>query len=290
MPEQLQSAVGPGKPNRPDDVRLVQRLLDRQASRTGVLIAQTGVYDARTQSAVQTFQRRVLRVVFASGVVAPGDTTLRSLTETAAQRLMAGAAGGLRLPKQVDNGRIEEEDFQHAAQELGCDVRVVKAIAAKEYPPTEYFRNIGRPPILYERHLFSRFTGKRFDKDFSDIANPIPYPSYGLYSSQYPKLERAWQLDATAALRATSWGTFQILGDNCAQAGYSVVGLFVAAMCQSSKLQMEAFVSFMKFDAARHQALVNKDWASLARMYNGKNFKKNHYDTDLEDLYNHAKP
>jgi hypothetical protein len=114
--EDLQKAVGPGKPNRREDVRIVQRLLDQQASRTGVLVAQTGVYDAKTQAAVQTFQRRVLHMVFAAGVVAPGDITLRSLRETAAQRLMAGAAGGLRLPRQLDDGRIAEEDFQHAAQ------------------------------------------------------------------------------------------------------------------------------------------------------------------------------
>lgn len=290
MRDDLSQPVGPGRPNRADDVRKVQRLLDQQASRTGVLIPVTGVYDHRTQAALKIFQQRVLRMTFATGTVSPHDATLRSLQETPAQRLMAGAAGGLHLPQQVDDGRIAEEDFQHAAQELGCDVRVIKAIAAKEYPPTEYFRSIGRPPILYERHLFSRFTGRRFDKDFPDIANPLPYATYGLYSSQYPKLERAWQLDATAALRATSWGTFQILGDNCTEAGYGVPPLFVAAMCQSSKLQVEAFVTYMKFDAARQHALVNKNWQALARMYNGKNFRKNHYDTDLEDNYNHAKP
>jgi len=57
--EELKKAVGPGKPNEEQDVRLVQRLLDRQSARTGIIVPQNGSFDRQTYSAITTFQRRI---------------------------------------------------------------------------------------------------------------------------------------------------------------------------------------------------------------------------------------
>jgi hypothetical protein len=135
-----------------------------------------------------------------------------------------------------------------------------------------------RPEILYERHTFHGLTGGRFDDgDISD-ASPGGYGATGAF--QYERLARAMAHDRAAALRSTSWGLGQILGMNCAMAGFSDVEAFVAAMSDSEDAQLAAVTAFI--DAAGLTgALRTHDWASFARGYNGPAYARNQYDTRL---------
>lgn len=139
-----------------------------------------------------------------------------------------------------------------------------------------------RPPIRYERHIFHRLTGGRFDDgDISD-------PSSGGYgpggAPQYTRLARAIALDRAAALKSTSWGLGQIMGENCSVAGFADVGTMVDAMSGSEDAQVEAMGVFLK--ASRLQdALRNHDWITLAKGYNGPTYQKNQYDTNLAAAY-----
>lgn len=287
MFDRLKHPVGPMKTNEPEDVRLVQRLLNRQASRTGVEIAETGSFDSATHRALEMFQRRVLHSHFASGTVSPGDETFRAMSSSTSQRLMAGGPGGLRLPRRTGDAALHEEDLQAAAAKLGCEVRIIRAVTAVESPRGAY-DEFGRPSILFERHLFSRLTRGVHDRTAPDLSNPAQ-GGYGLYSAQYGRLQRAYALDGTAALRATSWGAFQILGDNYAQAGHDNVTLFIRSQCQSVQQQLDAFVAFVKFSPVLVSALTHKRWADFAFVYNGKNYKKNNYDVKLKEAYDQAK-
>src|SRR5438309_11908810 len=71
-----------------------------------------------------------------------------------------------------------------------------------------------RPKILFERHVFSRETGHRFDVSERDLSNPRPGGYGAAGESQYERLGRAIGLDRNAALRSTSWGIGQVMGDN----------------------------------------------------------------------------
>lgn len=53
-------------------------------------------------------------------------------------------------------------------------------------------------------------------------------------------------LDKNAALKATSWGKFQILGSNHLSAGYKDVNEFVSSLSVSEKNHLKAFVNFIK--------------------------------------------
>lgn len=285
---EIYSAVGPGRANWAGDVRVVQELLNQQAARTGIRVQVTGQFDRSTQDALEIFEQCVLRSLFARGTVEPHSEIFRQLSMTTAQRLMAGGAGGLQLPRRTGPAALTEDDLTGAATELACEVRAIKAITRVESPRGAY-DEFDRPSILFERHLFSSFTFKVHDKMYPDISNPIP-GGYGTYSAQYGRLQRAYALDATAALRATSWGAFQILGDNFFRSGFGTVDLFVDAMCQSVQEQLRAFVAFIKFSPAMTRALQQKHWADFAFMYNGKLYYKNHYDTNLETQYEQATP
>ncbi len=137
-----------------------------------------------------------------------------------------------------------------------------------------------RPPILYERHIFSRLTGGQFDD--GDISSPTSGGYGPSGAAQYNRLARAVALDRRAALQSASWGLGQIMGMNFAMAGFGNVEDMVAAMCDSEDSQMIAFAAFLK-SSKLHTALQIHDWTAFARGYNGPNFAQNQYDTKLRE-------
>src|SRR5665213_2666530 len=116
-----------------------------------------------------------------------------------------------------------------------------------------------RPQILFERHIFHRLTGGKFDDGDISCADPGGYGPCGAH--QYDRLNKAIALDRTAALQSASWGVGQIMGTNYALAGFHDVESMVAAMVDSEDAQLAAVSSFLtKSNMASF--LRNRDWAS----------------------------
>jgi hypothetical protein len=139
-----------------------------------------------------------------------------------------------------------------------------------------------RPPILFERHIFSNLTYSRFD--VSDVSNPQAGGYGPAGSNQYLRLANAVQLNRTAALQSASWGLAQIMGMNFATAGFGDVESMVSAMSDSEDAQLTAFARFLKANRL-DQHLRAHNWASFAKGYNGKNYAVNHYDTKLAQAF-----
>jgi hypothetical protein len=182
-------------------------------------------------------------------------------------------------------------DFDRAAQALGCDAAAIRAVCKVE-APLGGFQADEMPTILFERHKFSELTGGQFDRGHPDISSPNA-GGYGLYSNQHARLARATRLDRDAALKATSWGKFQIMGANHAQAGFPTLQGFINAMYDSEDAHLDAFVEFIRNDHRKHavsgltmlQALRAHDWASFARLYNGPRYAVNQYDVKLAEAF-----
>lgn len=139
-----------------------------------------------------------------------------------------------------------------------------------------------RPQILYERHIFHRLTGGRFDDgDISDVT-PGGYGPRG--AQQYDRLARAIAKDRASALQSTSWGIGQIMGKNYALAGFETAEKMVAAMCQSEDSQLAAMSTFL-FNSHLTSYLQAHDWTSFARGYNGPNYVINRYDVCLNGQF-----
>ncbi len=110
-------------------------------------------------------------------------------------------------------------DFAGAAATLGVTPKTISAVREVEVAGAP-FDTDGRPRILFERHIFHKKTGGRFDASHPIISNPVA-GGYGKFSAQYPKLADACALDPDAAFQAASWGAFQVLGANAVALGYA---------------------------------------------------------------------
>ncbi|GIU82147.1 MAG: DUF3380 domain-containing protein [Acidobacteria bacterium] len=141
-----------------------------------------------------------------------------------------------------------------------------------------------RPQILFERHIFSRETKGKFDKQAPDISNPKPggYGKPGAF--QYERLEKAMALAEEPALKSASWGLAQVMGFNHKKAGYKTVYEMVQDFVESEDNQLLGMAQFLKSEKL-DVYLRQRDWANFARRYNGPAYKQNSYDSRLAAAY-----
>lgn len=184
--------------------------------------------------------------------------------------------------------KITEQGLARAARDLSVPIEAVDSISTVE-APRGGFQEDDQVSILFEPHKFSEYTKGRFDKSNPDLSYPTWRPGkYGSYASQHAKLQRAVALDRDAALMATSWGAFQILGRNWRECGAASLQDFINRMSKSEDEQLTLFVGFIKSSKARWDALKALDWANFARLYNGTAYKQNKYDQKLKAAYDAA--
>ena len=136
-----------------------------------------------------------------------------------------------------------------------------------------------RPTILFERHIFSTRTGRRFDATHSEISGPAGgYGQPGAH--QYERLEEAIACDRPAALESASWGLGQIMGFNAGLAGFRGAEEMVSQMMRGENEQILGMASFMRA-SGMHVHLQSRDWTTFARRYNGPAFANNRYHEKL---------
>jgi N-acetylmuramidase len=152
------------------------------------------------------------------------------------------------------------------------------AVVTVETSGCGYFAD-RRPAILFERHIFSKQTGGKFDAAHPDISNPVA-GGYSHGAAEYDRLAKAAQLDREAALKSASWGLGQVMGFNFVMAGYDSVETMVQKNVGSEDEQLKAMAKFLKASGL-DRPLAAQDWTSFARGYNGADFARNLYDSKL---------
>lgn len=201
-------------------------------------------------------------------------------------------ASGAQMPADFFAGYTGEvlaaDAFAQAAAALGCEVAAVRAVAEVESRGSGFDAK-QRPTILYERHVFARNTTPkgRFNAEHPDISANVPYAkgTFGNTEAQWTKLAAAYALDPEAALKAPSWGIFQILGENHKACGYASATDYARAMVTSPVEHLRAFVHFVASDRRLLKAIRERDWAGFALAYNGKNYATYQYDTKIAAAY-----
>ncbi|CAM3843717.1 N-acetylmuramidase domain-containing protein [Agrobacterium radiobacter] len=153
-----------------------------------------------------------------------------------------------------------------------------------------------RPKILFEPHVFYRnLTGKQRD---DAVKQGLAYAKWGekpYPADSYPRLKKAMAINETAALKSTSWGLGQILGENHEMVGFSTVQGMVRAFMEDEAVHLEAMVDFLvsaKIDgelrklAALKRKTTAADCEKIVSVYNGPGYKKNRYHIKMAAAHN----
>ncbi|NJO55114.1 MAG: DUF3380 domain-containing protein [Rhodospirillales bacterium] len=171
-----------------------------------------------------------------------------------------------------------------AADTLGVNAAAMWAVLSVETRGAGFLSD-RRPIILFERHVFSRRTGRRFDHSHPAISN-VSFGGYGRSGAQqYERLANALSLDRRAALESASWGLGQVMGHHAERLGYGHVEQMVAAMAEGEDAQLAAMAGFIRAHRRCHRALMALDWTAFARIYNGPGYARNNYHRRLEQQY-----
>jgi hypothetical protein len=205
-----------------------------------------------------------------------------------------------------------QADWDKAAKDLGVnDSDLLKAIAQQESENIAFLAS-GKPKILYERHHFYDFYKDKYGvakaNELSQTHENIiknanggygsaaffsedgRFDNEGYYNHQFDRLEKAIKINEDMAIKSTSFGIFQVLGEYCTYSN-KTPKQFLQEMSRSEKFQIQAFVSFIKGDAAKKglpSALNSKDWRKVASIYNGASWEtyNPNYAKNIEKYYN----
>jgi hypothetical protein len=173
---------------------------------------------------------------------------------------------------------LDDEGVDRVCGTLGVTDAEVWAILTVETNGFGFLKD-RRPRILFERHKFHGFTNGIHDGGNPDVSDSKPGGYVG-EEGEYIRLEKAMALDREAALQSASWGIGQVMGYHFKAAGYPTVEEMVADMVEDENSQLLAMANFI-VASGLSGALQRCNWTAFARGYNGKNFKKNEYDTRL---------
>lgn len=184
-----------------------------------------------------------------------------------------------------------EEGFQRAAEYLGIETALIKALTEVESSGDGFFAD-GKVKILYERHWMYRLIDQLgMDVDFYSalLPNIVNRRSGGYIggSKEYLKLEHAKLIDKESALESCSWGAFQIMGFHWERLGFDNVQHMVDTMEMNTAKQIEIFSRFIETDGRLHKSLIEKDFSKFATIYNGPRHLA--YDVKIEKAYNRLK-
>ncbi|GJM64651.1 N-acetylmuramidase domain-containing protein [Persicobacter diffluens] len=233
---------------------------------------------------------------------------------------------GLRTQyPQVDNIMnekiISEEHLKKAIADLKKDhgvilmLPVLKAIIEVESGGRGHL-NDGRTKILFEGHKFWKWlkrSGKEPELYLTQETKNILYNKwtkqyYKGGAGEYSRLAKAKEIDKKAAIYSTSWGLFQILGENLEQNiksrlstaenqsedFYTDLDDFVAKQDKSEYYHLLDFLAFILNKKVSGKRLIDYvsgynpqeiNWRKFAYGYNGAGYEANNYHIKLEGAF-----
>ena len=224
----------------------------------------------------------------------------------------------VQIMDNVHKKVLSDEAIKDALEELkskdniDLSLPVVKAIIAVESAGRGHLPD-GKAKILFEGHRFWHWLDKWAETpekkpEKLKLGNEkIIYKNwtkehYLKGSLEYQRLEAAKKINEKAAIYATSWGLFQILGENLEGnikgRNYKDHLEFESKQHESEYYHLLDFLEFIKTKEVRGKPLIryvseenqgNYDWETFAYGYNGSGYKVNQYDTKLRTAYQQFK-
>ncbi|MBX3531749.1 MAG: N-acetylmuramidase family protein [Rhizobiaceae bacterium] len=178
------------------------------------------------------------------------------------------------------------EAIMAAAAEFAIEAAALAAIAELESGGVAHAAFDGRrePLVRFEGHYFDRRLAgeKRAQARAQGLSSPtagkVPNPAG--QAARWRLLDRAAEIDRKAAFESTSWGLGQVMGAHWAWLGYASVDAFAAEARSGARGQARQMARYIA-KAGLAAAIARRDWAAVARGYNGPGYAKNRYDKRL---------
>lgn len=181
--------------------------------------------------------------------------------------------------------RLDDVDLPRIGARIGVGEDELHAFMEVEAAGSG-FDSIGRPKMLFEPHVFYRLLGEGKARELA-VSKGLAYPKWGVTpypKDSYPRLISAMEIDETNAMKASSWGLTQILGENHKTVGYATVQDMVKAFMDDEEKHLEAMVQFLIANHIDDDLRAHR-WDVVARVYNGPGYAKNQYDARMAVAY-----
>ncbi|WAW10178.1 N-acetylmuramidase family protein [Oxalobacter vibrioformis] len=185
------------------------------------------------------------------------------------------------------------EMISAAAQKLKIEPNVLDAVCRLEAREPGFLPS-GKSAIRFEGQIFWKEMLKRgfFEDKLRDLSQQYPnvlYPKrmpefYLEGEREYQRFDDAVTINEGAALAATAWGFFRLMGRQFAECGYDDIHAFVEGQKAGAAGQLEAFCQWM-VSRGLIESLQQKDWQMFARLCYGPAYAERKYDKKLERAY-----
>lgn len=140
------------------------------------------------------------------------------------------------------------------------------AFIATETGGVGFDPNTGKVMIQFEPAWFRKLAAKPRADTWS--RNKV-----SVQSEEWKAFNSAYTIDPTAAMQATSVGLGQIMGFNYKRLGYATVNSMWDDAKSGIDVQVRQIVTFINSDSKLLTAIMTKDWATVATLYNGAGYK-----------------
>lgn len=188
---------------------------------------------------------------------------------------------------------LTDLDILNISLKEGLDPVRVKTIARIEGAGRGfYMRGAHKDTLLlrFEGHRFRKYTKAQYD-----VTHPtLSYRDYRLGNKYNRGLDeparfaQAARLDENAAIMSTSWGMFQIMGDEYWRLGYNTPRAMVDSFDMGEIRHLDGFIAFCKskkiLEAMKPLATI-EDVQEFFLKYNGPSYLKNGYVQKWDSLY-----
>lgn len=164
----------------------------------------------------------------------------------------------IQIPDNTVERKLTNDAIRSCATDHDISFAVMKAVIEVE-SKGEAFLSDGRPKILFEGHKFwywlkqHKKDPEEHTKGNEDILYPRWTREYYLGGTrEYDRFKRAFNLDPVAAVYATSWGMFQVLGENFSPQGVCFKER-IKPVSEFDKWQKQLLVSPGERDSSREE-------------------------------------
>ena len=184
-------------------------------------------------------------------------------------RINFGGARSNSSYRSRNSPRPPSSAQQNIADELGVEYEIIQAIEAVE--------SSGNPSaIRFEPHRWHRryadFGLSEDDRDKVPFTrNPNNKPVFSEVASETNRsaFNRAFAINKSLAIACTSFGSYQVMGDNFADYKTDPDGIMARFNSNPEDFSFEALKTWFDSNPNAIQAAKDKDFMKLARIYNG---------------------